>query len=82
MVDWQAEIKNRSVTELAGDSDRAAVRLDDGLRDGQSHTRSLDLKTLVLAAIEFVKDQAYFHIFDARALIGDARDQRSIAHFR
>ena len=58
------------------------IHIYDGLRDGQAHACSLNLKALVLAAIEFVKDQAYFHIFDARALIRNARDQRTVAHFR
>ena len=61
------------MAELAGDSDRAAVRFHDGFRDRQAHARALHQKALVLAAIEFVENQSHLHIFNARPVIGDAR---------
>ena len=36
-VDRQREGKDGTVAALAGEADRAAMRFDDGFRDGQAH---------------------------------------------
>jgi len=45
------------MAKLAGHSDAASVRFDDGLCDRQTHTGSLNSRSLVSAAIKLVEDQ-------------------------
>ena len=45
---------------------------DDCLYDGQPHASALHPVTLILAAIELVKDQALLHVVNAGTLVGDA----------
>ena len=66
------ENKTPSRIQLAGDADLAAVRFDDRSRDGQSHARSLHPVSLILAAIELVKNQRLLHVVNPSALVGDA----------
>src|SRR5277367_4575594 len=79
-VDWQREGKNRAAAALACNIQRAAVRLDNSLRNWQSHSGSLDRVALVLSAIHFVKNQVLFVNVNPVALI-DHADHHEISAY-
>src|SRR4029077_15825222 len=52
------------------------MRFDDGLGDGEAHAGSLDLKTLIFAAVKFFKNEALLGIVNAIAAVSNTGDQK------
>ena len=52
----QTEVKNRSMPQLAGNTEAATVGLHDGFADGQPHAGAVDLHALVSSAVELFED--------------------------
>src|ERR1700685_3158650 len=68
----KSKVKNRTVAELAADSDGAAVEFDDGFGDGQAHAGALHARAQIASTIEFFEDHVQFHVVDACAVVGHA----------
>src|SRR5208283_5160518 len=67
------EVKHRATAQLRGHADGPAVRLDNRLRDGQSHAGALNAVALVAPAIKLLEDKGLLHVVDARTAVGDAQ---------
>ena len=61
---------------LAREAHRAAVRLDDGLGNRQTHPGALDAIALVATAIKFLENQILLGIVDSRTSICHAGDHK------
>src|SRR5258708_260816 len=71
----QAEVKNRTVPQLAGDAKPAAVGFDNRFTDGQTHAGSVDLHALVSSAVELFENKRLLKIVDAGTAIGNAESE-------
>ena len=70
--DGEGEGEDGAVAELAGDSDGAAVGVDDGAGDGEAHAGAANSVAVVLAAVELVEDHLLLAGVDAGAAVGYA----------
>ena len=68
--------------KLAGHSQSASVRFDNGLGDRQSHAGSLHSIALISSAIELVEDERLLKVINARSPIAHTGHKFPIAHFR
>ena len=59
------------MVQLAGDGDRPAMGLNNGLGNGKSHASSLHAISLIFPTIKLVENQSLFHIINTGPLIGD-----------
>src|SRR3984957_13489224 len=69
------------MTQLAGDSQTAAVGFYDGFADRESHAGAVDLHALISATIKLFENQGLLEIVDARTAMGDAGGAYFIVRF-
>src|SRR5580704_466465 len=79
-VDRQREREDTALAETACNTQRAAVRLDNSLRNWQSHSSSLKHVALVLSAIEFVENKVLFVSVNPNAPINHAGHHEISSH--
>src|SRR5208282_5975324 len=68
----QAKVKNRPVSQLAGDAEPPAVGFYYGFADGQPHAGAVDLYALVSSAVKFFENEGLLEIVDTGTAIGNA----------